>query len=146
MSEKDIESIVRDLVESLEKKDTEKALSFFADDAIWYTPQGIFKGKNEIKRYIVWMTNVLEDLKFNIDGVGILVQGNKSIHQSTYEGKFKGVKVKAANVCTYEFSGDKIKNHWTINDRLSIAKQSATGPIAKKAVNTIVARSEEGLW
>ena len=146
MSEKDIESIVKDLVESLEKKDTEKALTFFTDDAIWYTPQGTFKGKNEIKRYIVWMTKVLEDLKFNLDGVGILVQGNKAIHQSTYEGKFKGIKVKTANICTYEFSGDKIKNHWTINDRLSIAKQSATGPIAKKAVNTIVAKSEEGLW
>jgi len=145
MSEKEIEGIVMDLVYSLEKKDTEKSVSFFTDDAVWYTPQGTFRGKNEIKKYITWMTNVLEDLKFTIDGVGILVQGNKGVHQSIYEGKFKGIKVKAANVCTYEFSGDKIKNHWTINDRLSIAKQSATGPIAKKAVNAIVARSEEGL-
>ena len=26
-----------------------KALSFFTDDAVWYNPKGIFKGKKEIK-------------------------------------------------------------------------------------------------
>ena len=145
MSEYEIENVIRNLVDSLEKKDTDRALSTFTDDAKWFTPQGTFKGKEEIKRYLIWMANILEDLKFTYDGVGILVQGNKGVHQSTYEASYKGIKVKVANICTYEFSDDKIKNHWTIADRLSMAKQVAAGPIARKVVNSILSRAEEGL-
>lgn len=145
MNEIEIESVTKNLVDTLEKKDVERAVSTFTDDAEWFTPNGTFKGKNEIRRYISWMTNNLKDLKFVIDGVGILIQGNKGIHQSIYEGIYRGIKVKAANICTYEFAEDKIKRHWTVNDRLSLASQVAKGPIARKAVNTIIAKAEAGL-
>jgi ketosteroid isomerase-like protein len=145
MAEKEIENIIRDLVYSLEKKDIDKALSFFTDDATWFTTQGTFRGRDEIKKYLVWMANSLTDVKFSDDGVGIIVQGDKAIYQSTYDALYKGIKIKVANVCTYEFSGDRIKNHWTIMDRLGLAKQAATGPIARKVVNSVIARTEEGL-
>ena len=145
MAEKEIESIIRDFVDALEKKDIDRALSFFTDDATWFTTQGAFKGKEEIKRYIAWMSKSLTGVKFADDGVGIIIQGNKAVYQTIFESIYEGIKIKVNNVCTYEFSGEKIKNHWIITDRLSMAKQAATGPIARKAVNTIIARMEKGL-
>lgn len=145
MAEKEIENIIRNLIDSLEKKDIDKTLSFFTDDATWFTAQGTFKGREEIRRYVTWMVNTLKDLKFTFDGVGILIQGDKAVAQSTFDALYNGIKIKVGNVCTYEFSEDRIKNHWTIIDRLSLAQQAAKGPIERMAVKNIVARSEKGL-
>lgn len=146
MADKEIEDVIRELVNSLERKDLGRALSCFTDDASWFTPHGIFRGKDEIKKYLDWMWNSLTDMQFTYEGVGILVQGNKGVHQSIYGATYKGIKFRVDNICTYEFSDDnKINNHWTINDRLSLAQQAATGPIARKAVNMIIAKTGEGL-
>ena len=145
MAEKEIENTIRDFVDALEKKDIDRALSYFIDDSTWFTTQGIFKGKEEIKRYVSWMSKSLKGVKFIDDGVGIIIQGNKAVYQTIFDSTYEGIKIKVNNVCTYEFSGEKMKNHWIITDRLSMAKQAATGPIARKAVNTIVARMEKGL-
>lgn len=145
MDEREMEKTIRSFVDSLEKKDVERALSYFTDDATWFTTQGIFNGKEQIKKYGEWLANFNTDIKFRDEGVGIIVKDNKAVYQTTYDAKYKGIKISVGNVCTYEFSGDKIKNHWLFMDRLSLAKQVATGPIARKAVNTIIARTEEGL-
>ena len=50
MAEKEIENTIRNFVDALEKKDIDRVLSFFTDDATWFTTQGTFKGKEEIKR------------------------------------------------------------------------------------------------
>ena len=145
MAEQEMEKTIRSFVESLEKKDVDKTISFFTDDATWFTTQGVFKGKEEIKRYVTWMSKNLTDLKFSDGGVGIIIEENKAAYQTIFESTYEGIKIKVDNVCIYEFSGEKIKNHWIITDRLSMAKQAATGPIARKAVNTIIARMEKGL-
>jgi ketosteroid isomerase-like protein len=145
MNEKEMENILRSFVDSLEKKDTERSVSFFTDDATWFTNQGKFKGKDEIKRYITWMCKNLTDVKFSDIGVGIIAKDNKAVYQSTYDAKYNGTKIRVGNVCTYEFSEDKIKNHWITTDRLSMVKQVATGPIARKIVNSMIAKTEQGL-
>jgi len=146
MSEQEMENTIRDFVDALEKKDVERALSFFTDDAIWFTTQGIFKGKEQIKKYGDWLADSLTDIKFSDDGIGLIVKDNKAVYQTTYDAKYKGIKMRVGNVCTYEFSGDKIKNHWILMDRLSTAKQASKGhPIATRVVNSIIARTEQGL-
>ena len=146
MTEKEIESTIRNFVEALKKKDMDRALSFFTDDATWFTTEGIFKGKDEIKRYLAWILKNLKDIKFSDDGVGIIIQGNKAVYQATaYESNYEGIQIKVNNVTAYEFSGEKINNHWIITDRLSMAKQAAKDPTARKAVNTIVSLMENGL-
>ena len=52
MAEKEIESIIRDFVDALEKKDMDIVLSFFTDNATWVTTEGTFKVKEEIKKYL----------------------------------------------------------------------------------------------
>lgn len=146
MSEQEMENTIRSFVDSLEKKDVEGALSFFTDDATWFTTQGTFTGKEQIKKYGDWLADSLTDIKFSDDGIGLIVKDNKAVYQTTYDAKYKGIKMRVSNVCTYEFSGDKIKNHWILMDRLSTAKQASKGhPIATCVVNSVISRTEQGL-
>ncbi|MGZ5491727.1 MAG: nuclear transport factor 2 family protein [Nitrososphaeraceae archaeon] len=145
MAEKEIENVIRDLIASIERKDLGGVLSCFTDDATWFTPQGIFRGKEEIKRYLDWLSNLLSNIRFTYEGLGILVLGNKGVHQSIFGATYKGIKFSVDNICTYEFSGNKIRNHWIINDRLSCAQQASAGPITRKALNMIVAKIEKEL-
>ena len=92
----------------------DKALSFFTDDAIWYNPKGIFKGKKEIKDYIAWLFETASGIKFIDDGVGIIVQGNKGIFQHILECTIRGSKIKVPTFCTYLFNGKRCKIHRTI--------------------------------
>ena len=140
-----IESKVREYINAINKKDTEKALSFFTDDATWTANEGIFKGREELKRYITWMFESLPDISIADDGIGIIVQGNIAVYQHTFEATVEGIKIKVPSICVYEFSGEKCKNHWAYNDRLSSAKQAVTGLIGRKVVNTLINRMEKGL-
>ncbi len=144
MAEK-TEGIIRNFVSALEKGDLHAALSFFTEDATWHAAPGTFKGMDEIKKYTTWLVQAVSDMKFTDDGVGILVQGDKALYQHILTGTSEGITFKVPTVCTYEFDGEKCKNHWTINDRLLIAKQVATGPISKRAVSSIINRTEKGL-
>jgi len=140
-----IESKIRDYVDAFNKKDLDRALSFFADDATWSAPEGTFKGKEEINKYMTWVLESLHDETLSDDGIGIIVQGDKAVYQHTLEGTIEGNKYKVPSICIYEFSGEKCKNHWSLLDRITIAKQTVTGPIARKVVNTTVNRMEKGL-
>lgn len=146
MSEERIESVIRGWRAALEKKDVEKALSYVAEDAVWNTNEGVFKGKEEWRRYLTWMAGVGSDAKFKEAGIGIMVKGNKAISQYTLEGKTsEGMKFEVPGVCTYEFKNEKIQQHTTIGDRLLLAKQVAKGTVAKRLVGSIVNRAEKGL-
>jgi ketosteroid isomerase-like protein len=146
MSEERIESIIRGWRGALEKKDMEKALSFIAEDAVWNTNEGVFRGKAEWKRYLIWMASTASDAKFKDAGIGVMVKGNKAVSQYTLEGKTSdGMKFEVPGVCTYEFKNEKIQQHTTIGDRLLLAKQAAKGTVAKRLVGSIVNRVEKGL-
>jgi len=145
-SEEKIENVIRGWRAALEKKDVEKALSFVAEDAVWVAIEGTFKGKEEWKRYLTWMATVNADIKFKDAGIGILTKGNKAVSQYTLEARTSdGMKFEVPSVCTYEFKNEKIQQHYTILDRLLIAKQAAKGMVAKRLVSSIVKRMEKGL-
>lgn len=145
MAENKKEIAIRDYVDALEKKDVDRALTFFTDNATWTNSEGTFKGKEEIRNYTLWMLEAVKDLTFTDDGIGIVVDGNKAVYQHIFEGLNEGNRIKAKSICTYQFDGDKCNQHFTTTDRLSMAKQAATGPFARMAVNAIVKRIEKGL-
>jgi len=146
MSEEKIESVIRSLRGAIEKADVEKALSFVAEDAVWINDEGTFKGKEEWKRYLTWLAKVNTDIKFKDAGIGIMTKGNKAVTQFTFEAKTSdGTKFEVPSVCTYEFRDEKIQQHWTISDRLSIAKQVAKGLVDKRVIRTVVNDMEKGL-
>lgn len=145
MAENKKEKAIRDYVDALEKKDVDRSLMFFTDDAVWTNTEGVFKGKEEIRNYTLWMLGSLKNLTFTDNGVGIIVEGNNAVYQSIFEGTNEGNRIKVSSVCTYQFDGDKCSKHFTTTDRMSMAKQAATGPFARIAVNAIVKRLEKGL-
>jgi len=146
MSEEKIENVIRGWRAALEKKDVEKALSLVAEDAVWFAVEGTFKGKEEWKRYLTWMARVNADLKFKDAGIGIMTKGNKAVSQYTVETKTSdGMKYEVPGICVYEFKNGKIQQHYTVLDRLLIAKQAAKGIFAKRLVGSIVKRMEKGL-
>lgn len=114
MAENKYEIIIRDYADALEKNDADRALSFFTDDAIWFNPKGIFRGKEEFKGYLEWLFKTTSDMKFVDDGVGIIVNGNKGIYQHIFKCTIRGTKIKVPTFCTYLFNGQKCKTHWTI--------------------------------
>jgi uncharacterized protein (TIGR02246 family) len=146
MAEEKIESVIREWEAALEKADVEKALSLVAEDAVWVNDEGTFKGKEEWKRYLTWLMKVNPDMKFNDSGIGIIVKGNKAVNQYTVGAKtLDGTKYEVPGICVYEFKDEKIQQHWTISDRLSIAKQVAKGTFAKRVIRAIVNSFEKGL-
>ena len=41
MSEKKVESIIRDMFDAFARRDVEKTLSYFTEDAVWVAPEGL---------------------------------------------------------------------------------------------------------
>ncbi len=147
MSEEKIENAIRDYVDALEKNDVDRAVSFFADDAVWHAPEGEYKGKEEIKRYVTWLISPErgQDVKFKDTGIGIVVKGDKAVYEHIWEGTYKGNHIREPAVCAYEFSDGKCVYHRSIHDRISSTRQGSTGFIATTMINIVIDRLEKGL-
>jgi ketosteroid isomerase-like protein len=145
MSKEGLISMMRKFKDAFNKKDLEKTLSFFAEDADWVNPNGKFKGKEEIKNYFKWVFEINPDQKIIESGIKIIAEEDKALYEHILEGSVEGMKYQILALCIYESKKDKFQHLRTAYDRLSMAKQLAKGPIAKTAVNSILKRMEKGL-
>jgi len=145
MSEEKIESIMRDCFRAMEKGDVENGLSFWAEDGVWVNPAGTFKGKEELKHYLTWMAESMQDVTITETGNGIIMQGNKAFVEHVIAATMEGMRGEVLAMCAWEFSDGKIQRMATVMDRLSLAKQAAKGWLAKWIVNSILKRAEKGL-
>jgi len=147
MSEEKIENAIRDMVDALEKNDVDRVVSFFADDAVWHAPEGEYKGKEGIKRYVTWMISPerVKDVKFKDTGIGIVVKDDKAVYEHIWEATYEGAHIREPSVCVYEFSDGKCVYHRSISDRISGAQQGVTGFIATRMINTVIDQLERGL-
>lgn len=146
MSEKNVETLIRDFLDAHMKLDVDGTLSFFAENTVWQTSEGVFKGKPEVKRYLTWLYKMNREIKFKDAGIGLVVKGNKAFYEYMLEGvSYQGMKYETPGVCIYEIDDGKIKQHRILADRLSIAKQAAKGPVQKRVVNSLVNTMEKGL-
>ncbi len=144
MPEEKIPSIMREFVKTMEDGDVEKSLAYFTDNAVWVNPNGTFRGKDELRRYVAWMYSQMKDTKIKECGNGIMFQGNKGFFEHEISGTVEGKKVVVLAFCAYEFEGGKVKEVRTTMDRLSMAQQVASG-LPKMMVNMIVKQTEKGL-
>jgi uncharacterized protein (TIGR02246 family) len=145
MSKEELISMMRKFKDAYNKKNLEKTLSFFAEDADWVNPNGEFKGKEEIKNYFKWAFEINPDQKIIESGVKIIAEEDKAVYEHILEGSVEGMKYQILALCIYESKGSKFQHLRSAYDRLSMAKQLAKGPIAKTAVNSIIHRMEKGL-
>ncbi len=147
MSEEKIEKAIRDYVNALEKNEVDRAVSFFADDAVWHAPEGEYKGKEEIKRYVTWSLSPerLQDVKLKDTGIGIVVKDDKAVYEHILEATYEGAHVRAPSVCVYEFSDGKCVYHRSISDRISGAQQGVSGFIETRITKAVIDQLERGL-
>ena len=145
MTEEVITGIMRDVIKTLETGDVEKALSFFAEDGVWETPDGIYKGKEELRRYLTNQARTMQDMKVTEAGNKILIKGNRAFYEHVIAASIDGRRAEGLAMCAWEFSGDKVQAVRTVYDRLLLAKQAAKGWLGKTVVNTVVKQAEKGL-
>lgn len=145
MNDEKIAGIMRDLIKSLETGDVEKTLSLFAEDGVWVNPNGTFKGREELKRYMTSSAQSMQEVKITETGNKIIVQGDRAFYEHEIAATIEGKRVEGLAMCAYEFTNDKIQEVRTVYDRLLIAKQAAKGWLAKTLVNSIVKQAEKGL-
>ena len=147
MVEEKIAGIMRDFVKTMAKGDVERTLSFFTEDGVWVTPNGTFKNKKELRRYVTWMSKSMSDTKVTETGNRIITHGNRAFYEHVISGTIEGVKVEGLALCAYEFKDGKIKETRTVWDRLSMSQQVASGKgwLAKWLVNLVVKQAEKGL-
>jgi len=145
MSKEELIDMMRKFKDAYNKKDLEKTLSFFAEDADFINPNGEFKGKEKIKDYFKWVFEINSDQKIIESGVNIIAEEDKAVYEHILEGSVEGMKYQILALCIYESKGDKFQHIRSTYDRMSMAKQLAKGPIAKTAVNSIIGRMEKGL-
>ncbi|GAG58815.1 unnamed protein product [marine sediment metagenome] len=145
MAKEEIISIMRNFKDAYNKKNLEESLSFFTEDADWVNPDGVFKGKEEIKSYLKWVFETIPDQKLIESGVKIIAEEDRAVYEHILEGSYEGMKYQILVLCIHEFKEDKIQHVRTAYDRLSLAKQLAKGKITKTAVNSIIKQMEKGL-
>ena len=145
MSEEQIKSTMRKFRTALESRDVEKILAFFTDDAEWQSPEGTFKGKEQLRHYITWNKQTTPDLKVTESGVKIVAEGDIGLYEHVLSGTVEGSKWSTLALCIYEFAGVKIKGIRSVYDRLAIAQQASKGTMAKMAVKGILKKMEKGL-
>lgn len=145
MNDEKIASTMRDLIKSLETGDMEKMLSLFAEDGVMVNPDGTFKGKEELRRYLTNSSQTMRDVKVTETGNKIIVQGNKAFYEHFISATIEGKRAEGLAMCAYEFTDDKIQEVRTVYDRLLMAKQAAKGWFAGTLVNLIVKQAEKGL-
>jgi len=143
MSVEDPRKVLRSIHEALNKRDVEKAVSFFADDVVDVGPDGTFKGKAEVKRHFEFLLHQVTE--FKLIETGIYAEGNVVTHEYVTEGATKEGKLSFSSVAVAEIKNGKVQRIRSYYDRLAIAKQMARGVIATRAVNAIIGQMEKGL-
>ena len=145
MTDEQMKTAIRGFLQASTAGDVDKALSFLAADAVYTDPNGTFKGTAELKYFWTEFNKKFKDGKATETGIGIIIQGNIGIIEHILSGTMRGIKGQVPAVCIYEFKNDKIQNIRGFDDRLTIAKQGAKGPIEKMMVNMVVNNMEKGL-
>ena len=143
VAKEELASVMRDFVQAMAKGDVDKTLSFCTEDAVWVYPNGTFKGKDELRRYLSAEAESMQDMTVTETGNGIIVEGNKAFFEHVIAATVQGRRAEVLAMCAYEFSDGKIKEVRSAFDRLSLAQQAAKGWLPKMLVNFIVKQAEK---
>ena len=143
MTNEEIAKTMRDFVQTMAKGDVEKTLSFFTEDGVFVTPNGTFKGKDELRRHLSAEAESIQNMRVTETGNGIIVEGNKAFFEHIIAGTVQGKRAEVLAMCAYEFSDGKIKEVRSAFDRLSQAQQSVKGWLPKILINFIVKKMEK---
>jgi ketosteroid isomerase-like protein len=143
MTDQQIKDAIRGFLKSWTSGDAKNALSFFAEDALFITPLGKFKGTAQIEKYITWVNRVTRDYQMTETGMGIITRGDIGVIEYNLSGISRGIKWETPAMCMYEFKNDKIVNVRGYYNVLSRSRQTTKG-VSRWLVNLIENASRKG--
>jgi ketosteroid isomerase-like protein len=144
LDEDRIRQVAMDLDNTIESKDIEKIVSFFADDCDIELMGIRLSGRDGARRWLEWLFDTLVEIKFR--PIIIMVDGNTFFEEFILIGTLPGGRVvesKQAEVLVYE--NYKIKSLRLYFDRLDFADVIAEDFISRKIIKTLISRSLKGL-
>ena len=144
MNDQQIKDSIRGFLKSWTSGDLKNALSYFAEDALFTTPLGSFKGTKEIEKYIEWVNRVTQDYKMTETGIGIITQGDIGVIEYNLSGISRGMKWEVPGIAIYKFKDGKIADMRGVYNILSRSQQTTKG-LSKWVVNRIVKGAHKGL-
>ncbi len=145
MTEEQIKNTIRGFLHATASGDISKALSFMAEDTEVTVWGRTFKGKAEINKYLTWIAMNSQDSRITETGISIITQGDTGIIEHIISGVAAGGKFAVPAVCIYEIKNNKIQSVRGFSDRLTMARQAASGLFARWMVNSIVRTMEKGM-
>jgi ketosteroid isomerase-like protein len=136
--------LAKDLDKDLEKKDINKAISYFSENCEIELLGIKLRNHSGLKKWLKWFFELIPNIKF--EPIIILVEGNVFFEEffiHTTMKNNKEVSVKVAEVLEYE--DYKVKSLRLYLDRLLFADLVLDGFLSKKIVKLIKNKSLEGL-
>lgn len=132
----DIDKLMRDCLKNMQEGNSIDAADYFADDGVWVTPFGRFKGKEEIKKFLNWQNKTMT-WSVKESGNDIIMSGKKAFYEHEINATVEGQPVNLCAMCAWEFDdNNKVQEVRTVYDRFSTLEQAATG-VGKFLVNQI---------
>jgi len=145
MTEEQIKNTIRGFLQALASGDISRALSFIAENADMTVWGRTLKGKAEVQKYLTWMATNSKDGRITETGIGIITQGDTGVIEHIISGVTNGRRFEIPTACIYEFKNNKIQSVRAFSDRLTMARQAASGLFARWIVNSMVKAMEKGI-
>ncbi len=147
-----VRNAVEGYSDAFARRDVEKALEFFSDDAVMIEPPGTFRGKQGIRRLLEWDVGLSPAALSRPLGIGLVVKDNTAIMEEVLEETYMGRPYEVPVVRVFEIGDDgKIRRLRAYFDRLGMEQRIAAqfpgvrGFFYKKLINFLVAQGEKGL-
>lgn len=129
---------------TLEARDRDKVLSFFADDCEIELLGITLKGKESAARWLDWLYGHLKEIKFTPRT--ILVKDNIFFEEFILEGTtYHGSRVTSQQAEVLAYEDGKLKSLRLYFDRLDFAETISRGLIGKWLVKLLMKTSLKGL-
>jgi len=144
MADVQTETVMWDFPRALDAADVDRAATSLAGDAVWVTPDGTFRGKEQLRAYLGRLFRRAKHMRMVECGNGMMVQANRAFVEHVVAGTIGSARAEYLTLSAWELKDGKIKGIRTVYDRLSLAKQVAKGWLAKWLVDLLIGRTERG--
>lgn len=152
----DRESGTRDVIErfrdAYDRRDVDRALELFADDAVLVFAPRAFTGRDDIRHALEWDARLSPTSGTRPAGIEVLAAGHVGVVESVVRQTAGGVGYECPVVSIFELGDDgRIKRLSSYYDRLGILRQVAgaspgiKGRALRTVVDALTAQAEKGL-
>ena len=140
-----IRAVAKALDDTLETKDNEKIVEFFADDCEVELLGVTLRGKNGVRKWLEWKYEHVAG--YELVPVVIMIEGSVFFEEFIVKARLPdgtGLESKQAEVLVYD-EDYKVKSLRLYFDRLDFADAVAKDPISRFIVRKLVKTSLKGL-